>query len=232
MTSTLTCVIVDDEVLSRTIIEQFVEKTGYIQCVKSCANPIEAGQFLSENKCDIIFLDVEMPEMNGLELIVTLREKPQIILVTSKEEYALKAFDLDVCDYILKPPSYSRFLKAVTKAKEIIQHENDLPSSSEFLFVKVDARIIKIDFTEIDFVKGTGDYVTIYTDKKQYIVHSTMSGIENKLPEKYFVRVHKSYIINMRKISSIEDTNIISAGQIIPIGGIFKNDFFKRLSLI
>jgi len=232
MNATLKCLIVDDEVLSRKIIEQFVEKTGFITCVKSCANPIEAVEYLSENTCDIIFLDIEMPEMSGLEFIVSLREKPQIILVTSKEEYALKAFDLDVCDYLLKPPVYARFLKAVTKAKEIIQREADLPSSSEFLFVKVDTRIVKIEFNEIDYIKGTGDYVTIYAGKSQYIVHSTMSGIENKLPGNYFVRVHKSYIINLKKISSIEDTTISIAGQIIPIGGIFKNDFYNRLSLL
>lgn len=227
----LRCIIVDDETMARDIITKFIEKTGYLQVVGSCPDAISASELLAHQRCDILFLDVEMPEMSGLDLLTSLRKKPQVILVTSKEEYALQAFNLDVCDYLVKPVHYARFLKAVAKAKELLTL-SEKESLQDSLFVKVDGRHVRIMTEEIDMVKGTGDYVTLICGKQHYIVHSTMGNMEEVLPGENFCRIHKSYIVNLRHISAIEENNVVVNGSILPVGAQFREAFFKRVSLM
>jgi DNA-binding LytR/AlgR family response regulator len=227
----LRCIIVDDEEIARNIIERFIEKTGYLRVVGSCPDAISASELLSRERCDILFLDVEMPGMSGLDLLTSLRQKPQVILVTSKEDYALQAFNLDVCDYLVKPVQYARFLRAVSKAKELVPcSEKDTLQDS--VFVKVDGRHIRLMVADIDVVKGTGDYVTLICGKQHYIVHSTMSKMEEILPVADFCRVHKSYIVNVKRITAIEENTIVVNGAIFPVGAQFRDGFFKRVSLM
>ncbi len=231
MTKKLKCIIVDDEDISRIIIEKFVEKTDFLEVSARCKNAIEAVNVLNNAGCDILFLDVEMPEMSGLELLSSMRKKPQVILVTSKEEYALQAFNLDVCDYILKPAQYPRFLKAVSKAKELLDSDGK-SVSSDSIFVKTDGRHVRILYSEIDYVKGAGDYVSMVCGKHTHLVLSTMSNIESVMPNEIFCRVHKSYIVNLSRVTTIEDNTIVVCGEVVPIGQQYRDNFFKKISVL
>ena len=226
------CVIVDDEEISRKIIQQFVEKTDFLELKGLCTNGIEAAEVLRKDAIDILFLDVEMPEMDGIELIKTMKEKPQIILITSKEKYAVEAFEFDVTDYIVKPPTYARFLKAVNKVREILLKSDENEISDEFIFIKSDSRLVKIDTKKIFYIEAQRDYVNIVTNEQSYIVYSTMKGIKEKLPHDNFVRVHRSFIISLDKINDIEDNTLLINKKIIPIGASHKASLMKRLKII
>jgi DNA-binding LytR/AlgR family response regulator len=226
----LRCIIVDDEEMARDIIEQFIIKTGYLSVAGKCSDAISASDLLSREQCDILFLDVEMPEMSGLDLLTSLRHKPQVILVTSKDEYAIDAFNLDVCDYLVKPVLYPRFLKAVSKAREMLSISAK-ESLGDSVFVKVDGRHIRLMLEDIDVVKGTGDYVTLMCGKQQYIVHATMGKMEDSLPA-HFCRIHKSYIVNIKRITAIEENTVVVNGNLLPVGAQFREGFFKRISMM
>ncbi len=229
------CMIVDDEEMSRQILLKFVEQTEFLECVGSYSNAIEASNILRKDPVDVIFLDVEMPEMSGLDLIKTLVSRPQIILTTSKEKYAVEAFEQEVTDYIVKPINYARFVKAATKVKDKLDSEgaNTITEENDnSLFIKVDSRYVKLDKHEINYIEALRDYVVINTDKKKYTVFSTMKGIEKNLPSKEFARVHRSFIIRIDKILDIEDNNLVINNKIIPIGPSYKSELMKRLNII
>lgn len=201
----MNCIVVDDEEFSRDVIKHFVNKTDTLKLIAECESAGDAFTVLKKNDIDIVFLDVEMPEMSGLDLVKALDDMPQIILVTSRPTYAVEAFEYSITDFLVKPVNYARFLKAVSKA------ENNLKASSvtvenktDEVFVKTDSKMVKLKFSEIIFIEALSDYVIINTPKRKYIIHSTMKGLEKKLPEKEFSRVHRSYIVNMLKIESIE----------------------------
>lgn len=231
----MNCIVVDDDDMSRHMVSRCVEQTDFLKLVKLCSNAIEASNVLRTEKVDLIFLDIEMPEMTGIEFIKNFKEKPQIILITSHEEYAVEAFEHDVTDYILKPVNYGRFLKAVTKAKDNFDsEENNNHSTSEDtnIFVKVNSRLIKIRTDDIMWIESMSDYVNILTPNGKYTVHSTMKGIIEKLPTDDFVRVHRSYIVKKDKISVIEDNTLVIDKKLIPIGKSYKDELMKSLNLI
>ena len=223
------CLIVDDEPIARTILEEFVKKTDSLELAGSCKNALEASSKIRKEKIDLIFLDIEMPEMSGLDLIKTMHEKPKIILVTSKEKYAVEAFEFDVSDYIVKPPTYVRFLKAVNKVLDSVKSEE---TPNTFLFVKVDSRLVKIDVNSINYIEAQGDYVSISTKEKNYTIYSTMKSLVDKINNESFVRVHRSYIVNINNITDIEDNNLLLEKKIIPIGASYKSSLMKKLSII
>lgn len=233
----MNCMIVDDEDISRKVVQHFVEKTESLTLKHLCENAIEAINILKkDNSVDILFLDVEMPEMTGLELIEALKSTSIcIILITSKMEYAVEAFEYNVTDYIIKPINYPRFLKAVARVEEQLESqpkETEEPELSA-LFVKTDYKIVKIQLDEVSYIEALSDYVTIYTADKKYVVHSTMKGIEKKLgPAKNFLRVHRSYIVNKQHIKSIQDLYVEIGGKSIPIGRSYKNNFIKNLNIL
>ena len=225
------CIIVDDDPMMVRVLESFVEKTDFLDLVATCSNPLEATPVLQENDIDLLLLDVEMPEMTGIEWLETLRKKPQVILITSKDQYAVAAFEHDVVDYIVKPPQYPRFLKAVTKALENLTQTDDGKPKNQ-LFVKVDSRLVKIEMSDILFVEAKADYVTIHTPEKRYTVYSTMKGIVGKLSQDDFIRVHRSYIINRNKIDSIEDNTLVIGEKLTPVGVTYKERLMDRLNLL
>lgn len=180
----MNCLIVDDEEMSRATIEHFVNQTDVLKLVAQCSNAIEAGNILREQQIDLLFLDVEMPEMSGIDLIKSLTNPPQIVLVTSKKGYAAEAFEYSVADYLVKPVEYSRFLKAVNKVKEgrakvnaSVANQND-----KEIFIKTDSKIVKVNYDHILFVEALADYAVINTGSNKYIIHTTMKGLEQKLP--------------------------------------------------
>ncbi|XZF14203.1 LytR/AlgR family response regulator transcription factor [Chitinophagaceae bacterium MMS25-I14] len=231
------CLIIDDEPLAQDVIEHYVLQTNTLQLAGKCSNALEAFSMLSKNDIDLVFLDIQMPEINGLEFIRTLRNPPKIILTTAYPEFALEGYELDVVDYLLKPVSFERFLKAVDKARASSavpgQAVPDNVVSSAELFVKTDGKLIRIDPKEILFVEGLKNYLAIYCTNRKLIVHSTMKNMEIELLSYgHFIRVHKSYIANTKFITEIEG-NMIKVGQHeVPVGGIYKDDILRAIKII
>jgi DNA-binding LytR/AlgR family response regulator len=194
---------------------------------------MEAIAFLNANEVQLLFLDVEMPGITGLELLKTLKNLPEVILVTSKKEYALDAFEFAVTDYLLKPPTYPRFLKAVEKVREKLKPgRNQVEFRGNFIFVKADSALVKLDIREILWVEALADYVAIVTPKKKYVAHSTMKAIEAKLPSDQFLRIHRSYIVRIDKIDAIEENTVLIQGKMIPVGGTFRENLMNSLDFL
>ncbi len=234
---TADCMVVDDDEISRSIISHFVKQTDYLNLVKVCQNGVEAHNFLQQgNKPHIIYLDIEMPEMSGLELIQQLPDtNVQIILITSREKYAVEAFEHQVIDYLVKPVNYARFLKASARAMDKIEENLDSILQNSNLFVRVNHKIVKIIPKDIKYIEALSDYVLIYTSDsdQKYVVHSTMKGIEKKLAQhEHFVRVHRSFIVNIDHIEAVKDENIVIGSKGIPIGRSYKNQFMERLDIL
>ncbi|MBI2418752.1 MAG: response regulator transcription factor [Ignavibacteriales bacterium] len=223
------CIIVDDDELSRTIVREFVKKTSSLSLEMECENAILAADFLRTNEIDIVFLDVEMPHMSGLELLKTVKNIPAVILITAKESYAVEAFEYEVVDYIVKPISYARFLKSVNKV--ITMDSSETTENVGRLFVKTDGKFIGIVYREILYFEALGDYVSIVTTHQKYTIHSSLSAIAGRIRISGFCRIHRSYIINLEMINSIEDNTVIIAGRIIPIGSNYKQALFEKLGL-
>jgi two-component system, LytTR family, response regulator len=228
----MNCLIVDDDKIVRTEVEHMVSKLPFLKLVGSCSKAMEAFNILSTEPIDLVFLDVMMPEMNGLELMKTLHErKPQVILMTSERKYAVDGFNFDAVDFIVKPIGEERFLKAVSKAKNNFESKRTVPKA-EYLFVKVDSVLTKINVTDILYIEALADYAAIHTMTTKYIVHSTMKSIMDKLPQDDFLRVHNSYIVRLDKISSIEDNTIIINKKFIPVSRPHREQLMSRLKML
>lgn len=227
------CLIVDDDALSREIIQDLVEQTPDLTLVKSCESAMEAFNVLKDESIDLVFLDVEMPEMSGIELIKNVDVLPQVILVTSHTEYALESYEYNVTDFIAKPLQPARFLKAIEKAKKMHQMEEAPASTSaSTIFIKTDSRLVQVDTRNILFIEALGNYVNIYTDKGRYTILSTMKEIEKKLGPPEFARVHRSYIVRIDKIDLIEDNLIAINDKQINIGKVYKEELTKQLNML
>lgn len=229
----MTCLIVDDEDMSRSIVQHFVEQTNFLSLVQSCPDAIQAANVLQQTPVDVLFLDIEMPHMSGMELVKSLQVKPQVIFITSRADYAVEAFEYNVTDYLVKPITYARFLKAVTKAKEIFDAQQPVQLHSKDLYIKTDSKIVKIHLKDLLYVEALADYVMFYTaNGSRHVVHSTMKGVEKRLSSGDFMRVHRSFIINIEKIESIEDLSIVINKKLIPIGASYKDGFLKKLNIL
>lgn len=229
----LNTMIVDDDEMSRLLISKFVEQTDFLNLTSVMDNSIEASNLLSDEKnsdIDLIFLDIEMPEMSGMDLVKSLNNNYPVIFITSKKDYAIEAFEGDVLDYLVKPVEYPRFLRSATKAKEQREKELWYAEKEDHIFVKADSRYVRIPYQDLFFVEALADYVIFNTVKGKYIVHHTMKGIEKKLPVSIFSRVHRSYIVNRDKINHLEDFNISITDKFIPIGASYKEQFLKRIN--
>ncbi|HTB05690.1 MAG TPA: LytTR family DNA-binding domain-containing protein [Bacteroidia bacterium] len=211
------CIIIDDNEVARAAARHCVEKTPSLTLLGTYTNPIEALEAIKHNKPDLLLLDVEMPEMSGIDFIKTFHDIPQVILITSKKDYAAEAFDYNVTDYIVKPIEYLRFLKAITKAKDMLDSYKKEDAGSNELFIKVDNRFVHLALKDIYMVEALADYVNIFTDKQRYTVLSTMKAIEDKLPKNDFIRVHRSYIVRIDKIKEIDDHTIVIADKNVPV---------------
>jgi len=234
-------IVVDDDQLSRKVIEEFVNKTESLTLVNSFSSAVDAINELQRNKdeVDLIFLDVEMPEMSGIEFLKSLQNSPQVIIISAKETYALEAFEYDVTDYILKPVSYSRFFKAVSKVQKRANLKEEVSAFSETsdeIFIKKNSVLVRLKYDDILFVEALENYVIVTTYNEKFTIHFTMKSILNRLPEKKFKRVHRSYIININTIKGIEDNSIIieleEGKKLIPIGKSYKENLMNDINLI
>jgi DNA-binding LytR/AlgR family response regulator len=226
----MNCIIVDDEYISREILGKLIERVGGLDLIGSCDSARSANRFMQEHKVDLIFLDVEMPELSGLDLLAMLDEKPMIIFVTSKEEYAVRAFDFEAVDYLLKPVQKDRFKRAVEKALDLFESRQSVQSGMTHLFVKKDGNLVRIRLSNILFVEAAADYMIIHTATERFIVHTTMKNLLERLPEDQFARVHRTYTVRLDKIESIEDQMVVVGGKSIAIGGTYKRDFLQSLN--
>ncbi len=234
----MNCIIIDDDQVSIKMLTHLVQRTEFLELLSDFEDPIEAANYLNTNKVDLIFLDVEMPGMTGLEMLNSLQDKPQVILVSGKSEYALDAFEFDVVDYLLKPVQYGRFLKAVNKARERMPEEEEVQKGDElvlkgdFIFVKSESMLVRVNMSDILWVEALADYIALVTPSKRYVIHSTMKAIQARLPSEFFLRVHRSYIVRLDKIDAIEDNTIIIKKKMIPVGGTYRERLMNALDFI
>lgn len=230
------CLIVDDEDLAQDVIEKYIESMPMLELSGKCKNAIEAISHLYENTVHIMFLDINMPEVNGLEMLRTLNNPPKVILTTAYSEFALESYELGVIDYLLKPIKLDRFIKAVNRAVEQVnkkettnRNTDSIQEENKSLFIKEDHITYCIDFKDILFIEAYGNYLKIYTPEKTYVIRETMQNIIGKLSDKQFIRVHKSYIVSLEKIKKIMGNIIYIDKHEIPVGNTFKSELSNRL---
>jgi DNA-binding LytR/AlgR family response regulator len=231
----MNCIIIDDDLMSRRIIEEFIERTDSLHLLNSYENAVDAiNAFSTGEDIDLIFLDIEMPEMSGIDFLETLQNPPQIIIISSKEKYALDAFNYDVTDYLLKPITYSRFFKAINKAN--IRFKNKVDTKENEIFIKKNSALVRLKYEDILWVEALENYVIFNTYDEKYTIHFTMKAIESKLPSNKFSRVHRSYIVNTSSINVIEDNSIIiktkDGSKSIPIGKSYKDKLMGDINLM
>lgn len=240
----MNCIIIDDEEAARLIIGQLCTQVEDLDVIEEFPNAIQAIKFLNKESIDLIFLDIHMPDFTGFDFIQTLKNPPKIILTTSDKNFALEAFEYEcIVDYLIKPVTLPRFLKAIQKAESTPALDSSSSSSStgeakstsseeNDLYINIDRRLIKIDIPTINVIEAKGDYILIKTENQNYTVHSTLKKIEEKLPEDIFLKVHRSYVINFKKIIDIEDNSVLIAKDVIPVSRSKRPELMRRLNLL
>lgn len=231
------CIIIDDEPLARDLMRNHIEKLDNFEIVAECADAMKALQELREKKVDLMFMDIQMPQITGIEFLKILKNPPKVIITTAYREYAIDGFELDVVDYLLKPITFERFLKSVNKYYQVSQDESTVAATvseimqpdEAFIYVRENKRVIKVHLNEILYIEGLSEYVQIYTDKKKIITKTTMASLEEKLPNDCFMRIHKSFIVSMARIEAFTSTTIEVPGKELPIGRSFKNSVLSAL---
>jgi len=229
------CVIIDDDEQSRRILEHYVETTSFLTCIASFASSKQGLSYLINNKeVDILYLDIDMPELSGLDLLRALPRIPVTVFTTSHTDFALTAFELQASDYLVKPVDYPRFAKS---AANLVERLRMVPSKSgemllpeeDNVFIKVNNRMVRISTSDILYIEALNDYVLVTTDQRQYILDTTMRAIEEKLPDDKFSRIHRSFIVNIKKIEAIEDNSVIIKTKFIPISRTYQQDFYSKI---
>lgn len=234
----MNCIIVDDDKLSIRVLEEFVRKTVDLHLMGSFTNAIDAINFINTHpeEVNLIFLDIEMPEMSGMDLLEVVNNPPQVIIVSSKEKYALSAFDYDVTDYLLKPVHYSRFFKAIERARKKGPMGSMDSATKDEIFIKKNSSLVRLRYDEILWIEALENYVIFNTFSDKYTIHFTMKAIEQRLPAKKFTRVHRSFIVNTSSINIIEDNAIIIKTQdgpkSIPIGKSYREKLMNDINLM
>ncbi len=228
--------IIDDEPLAQNVIEQYAQKIPGLTIVGTCNDAICAHKVLQEKDIDLLFLDINMPKLSGISFLKTLKNAPLVIFTTAYSEYALEGFELNAIDYLKKPFSFERFYKAYCRAEELLnlkqkpQNEDKTKDSdNDFVFIKSNKKSVKVNFNEIFYIEGLGDYIKIHTSTDRLVTNLSMKKILNILPEKDFFRIHKSFIISLKNIESLEGNMVSVDGKKLPIGNSYRQDFSALL---
>ncbi len=232
------CLIVDDEPLAVEILESYLDRLDDIELVAKCNNALRAFEILQKAQVDLLLLDIQMPKLTGLDFLKTLKDPPKVILTTAYREYALEGYELDVLDYLLKPISFERFLKAVGKVYKkdgtthTSAHDNHGPIGMDepYLYLKADKKMVKVLLKDIVYIESLKDYVRVKTFEKDVITHQTISYFEEKLPEDAFIRIHRSFIVPINKIETFSASSIEVPGKELPIGRMYKNNVLAVLN--
>ena len=229
------CLIVDDEPLARELIRGHILKLENCEVVAECDNAMKAMEALRNHNIDLMFLDIKMPQMTGIDFLKTLRRPPKVIITTAFSQYALDGFELDVVDYLMKPVTFERFFKSVNKyfqsgnSESVEVDRGKGRSEDAFIYVKENKKVIKIYMKEIHFIEGLNEYIRIHTDNRRVVVKSSLQGIESKLPQEQFIRIHKSYIVSIPRIRAFNATTIELENAKLRIGRNYKNQVFSAL---
>ena len=230
-------IIVDDEYLAQKLLQDYVSKVESLQLVATCSNAFEAMNALKNHQVDIMFLDIQMPDLTGLELVKSLEHKPAIIFTTAYSEYAVDAFNLSVVDYLLKPFDFPRFFQAVSKAigseQPLVNMQNKphdtISRSNDFITVKADYKLYKINYDDLLFIEGQHEYVTFHTMQRRVTALFALKDLEEILPKDKFVRVHKSYIVSFKHIQDLDKSDVTVAGNKVPVGASYRDELLARL---
>ncbi len=227
----ISCVAIDDEPLALDVLTEFANKTPMLELKATFTDSFKALEYLKKEDVDVIFLDIQMPQLTGIQLLKSLSNPPLVIFTTAYSKYAVEGFNLDAVDFLLKPFAYERFLKAVNKVSDYISHK-DKPApadSVDFIFLKSDYQIVKVGLGDIQYIEGMDDYVKIFTDDKMVLSNMTMKDMLKKLPANAFVRVHRSYIVPLKRIESVRNKRIKMGDKMIPVGDSYAESFYKTL---
>ncbi|WP_167606894.1 LytR/AlgR family response regulator transcription factor [Maribellus sediminis] len=235
------CLIIDDEPLARDLMRSHIEKLENFEIVAECGDAMKALQELRNNSIDLMFMDIQMPQITGIEFLKTLKNPPKVILTTAYRQYAIDGFELDVVDYLLKPITFERFLKAVNKYYELSTDEsmsngsvvmhNHSNGEEAFIYVKENKKVLKVHLNDILYLEGLSEYVQIYTENKKIVTKNSMTNMASKLPDTEFMRIHKSYIVSMSKIQAFTTSSVEIPGKQLPIGRSYKNSVIEALQV-
>lgn len=228
------CIIVDDEPLALDVLESYIKKTPDLELATRCNNALEASEFLKSNKVDIMFIDIQMPEITGLEFVRGLAEPPLIVFCTAHPDFAVEGFELNAIDYLLKPVAYDRFCKTIERVKEYLSlksskavEQSDI--ENDYIFIKSNQKQIKLSLDQILYIEAFADYIKLYTAEKRYITLQTMKNMEQKMSKDKFIRVHRSFIAGIKNITSFNSTELEINGTKIPVGKSYKDDFLAMM---
>lgn len=230
--SKLKCLIVDDEIMARKSLERLCKKVDTLEVAGICEHAEAAIEFLQKQNVDLIFLDIEMPGLTGIEFLREMSNLPQVIFTTSKTEYALEAFQYQVTDYLQKPIDFQRFSRAVEKAVEIHNQNNQYRTEAEEIYIKDDGKYIRLPYADILYFENVGDYVKVKTANKTHIIYSTLKSIAERLQHTRFLKVHRSYIVNLGKIKDIDETSLVIEKKVIPISRANRPILMGRLNIL
>jgi len=226
----INCLVVDNEPIAREGMLEYIRQIDCLNPVAECKSAAEAAGMLQKNKIDLIFTDIQMPKLSGIEFVKALADPPLIIFTTAYSEYAMEGFELDVVDYLLKPISFSRFLKSVKKAQSYLNARNrEVSITRDFFFIKCNGKIGKIVMADVDYNEAMSNYVIIHAPQKKYITYLTFSGIEEQLPANLFVRIHKSFLVAISAIQKIDGNEVITNSMRLPLSKNYRNEVMSRI---
>jgi DNA-binding LytR/AlgR family response regulator len=233
MTNKIKAIIVEDEPLARSGLESYVNDIDFIELCALCENAMEANNAINKFQPELMFLDIQMPRLTGIDLLKSLSKPPMVIFTTAYPNYALQGFELDVVDYLVKPYPFERFLKAVNKARDLFLLRNDKSETTEkssgYFFIKTDNKLERVTFADIDYIEAMENYVVIRTHDQKLITMNTMKSMEDSLPENHFIRIHKSFIVNQEKVKSIEGNELKVGNAKLPISRQKKQEVLERI---
>jgi DNA-binding LytR/AlgR family response regulator len=225
-----TCLIIDDEPLSRDVLRKYIHEVTDLEIVAECSDAIEATHLLNKSRVDILFLDINMPGLSGISFARSLTVSPLIIFTTAYPEYAVEGFELDATDYLVKPYSFERFLKAVNRALEKLRDNHRTGGTGGKILVKADKKLYALPFSDILFIEGQGDYIRIHTSQRKLMIHDTLKNFLESLPAEEFLRIHKSFVVNLRHIEFMEGNQVTIAQQAIPVSPAQRDELLSRFS--
>ncbi|MCB9354259.1 MAG: response regulator transcription factor [Lewinellaceae bacterium] len=231
------CLVVDDEELARTLLENYIARVPGLEPIAFCANPLEAMNILRKETVDLLFLDIQMPELTGIEFLRTLQQKPVVVFTTAYADYALEGYSLDVTDYLLKPFSFERFLQAVNKAGAALQAKTAAPApqsgsqlpEKDYLLIKADHKVHRIKYGDIIYIQSMREYVAFHTDNGRILSLNSLKQLEEELPPERFIRVHKSYMVAIGRINTMEGNLLHVGKEKIPVGANYRDALVKRV---
>jgi DNA-binding LytR/AlgR family response regulator len=229
----MNCLIIDDEPIARKGLREYILETEFLNCIGECEDALRASKYLNEQPIDLIYLDIQMPKISGVEFLKTLRHPPLVIITTAYSEYALEGYSLDVVDYLMKPITFERFLKATQKARDIYQMrrfaEEKRTVQPDHFFIKSDSKYEKVGFSDVRYVESLQNYVVIHTSAKKLIAYMTLAGLEQQLPADQFMKVHKSFIVSIASVKSVDGNELVIDNARIPISRALKEAVVDRI---